>query len=91
MEIFHIAIPIYSQTGKCSHVCNTNEIIVFNCVLRRSFFSSTIQNSSANKIDTYIKKLDYDVRRMGRITIQEIEIILKEINISSECFLKLIT
>lgn len=56
--------------------------------LFRSFFSSTIQLSSANKIDGYIKQLDYNVRRQGRIPIEEIEKILNEINITSmSCFL----
>lgn len=56
-------------------------------VVCRSFFSSTIQCSSTRKIDNYIKKLDFDLRRMGRISKQEIEDILNEIKTSSECFL----
>jgi hypothetical protein len=53
----------------------------------RSFFSSAIhQNTSTNKIDDYIKKIDFDLRRMGRISKREIEEILNEILISSELF-----
>lgn len=60
---------------------------IFFIYILRSFFSSTIhQSSSAIKIDEYIKKLDFDLRRMGRITKKEIEEILNEINISSEFF-----
>lgn len=58
----------------------------FFCTLR-SFFSSAIhQSSSPNKIDEYIKKLDFDLRRMGRISKSEIEEILNEIKTSSEFF-----
>lgn len=60
---------------------------IFFIYILRSFFSSTIhQSSSANKIDEYIKKLDFNLRRMGRISKKEIEEILNEINISSEFF-----
>lgn len=55
--------------------------------LPSSFFSSTITSSSANKIDNYISKLDYGLRRVGRITKREIEEILNEINISSMYFI----
>ncbi|KAL4132666.1 hypothetical protein QTP88_009784 [Uroleucon formosanum] len=56
---------------------------IFFIYILRSFFSSTIhQSSSANKIDEYIKKLDFNLRRMGRISKKEIEEILNEINIS---------
>lgn len=60
---------------------------IFLFSVLRSFFSSAIhQSSSANKIDEYIKKLDFDLRRMGRISKKEIEDILNEIKISSEFF-----
>lgn len=56
-------------------------------ILFRSFFSSAITEcSSGNKIDNYIKKLDYDLRRLGRISKREIEEALNEINVSSERF-----
>lgn len=51
----------------------------------RSFFSTAFQRSSSNnKIDEFIQKLDFDVRRVGRVSKREIEQILNEINISSE-------
>lgn len=56
----------------------------------RSFFSSAVQYSSSNKVDNFIKKLDFDLRRLGRISKKEIEEILNEINISSEWFLEFV-
>lgn len=53
--------------------------------MSRSFFTSTIYNkeSSFSTIDNSIKKLDLDLRRMGRISKYEIEEVIKEINTSS--------
>jgi len=65
----------------------SSTILTVYFLSRRSFFSTAIQqSSSAQKIDECIKKLDFDVRRMGRISKQEIEDILNEINTSSEYF-----
>ncbi|KAL4132665.1 hypothetical protein QTP88_009784 [Uroleucon formosanum] len=74
----HISHKTFPETNNGSiPYCNTN------ILPNRSFFSSTIhQSSSANKIDEYIKKLDFNLRRMGRISKKEIEEILNEINIS---------
>jgi len=58
---------------------NTNPFHSSNILPNRSFFSSAIYNSAANKIDDCINKLDSDLRRYGRITKREIEGVLKEI------------
>lgn len=74
----HISHKTFPETNNGSiPYCNSN------ILPNRSFFSSAIhQSSSSNKIDEYIKKLDFDLRRMGRISKKEIEEILKEIKIS---------
>lgn len=45
----------------------------------------------SNKIDEHIKKLDFDLRRVGRISKKEIEQVLNEINVSSEFYLEFLT
>ncbi|XP_025193243.1 leucine-rich PPR motif-containing protein, mitochondrial [Melanaphis sacchari] len=74
----HISRKKFPETNHASiSYCNTN------ILPNRSFFSSAIhQSSSANKIDDYIKNLDFNLRRVGRISKKEIEEILNEIMIS---------
>ncbi|CAH1737969.1 unnamed protein product [Aphis gossypii] len=74
----HISHKRFPENNNASiPYCNSN------ILPNRSFFSSAIRlSSSANKIDDYIKKLDFDLRRVGRISKREIEEILNEIVIT---------
>ncbi|XP_050423237.1 leucine-rich PPR motif-containing protein, mitochondrial-like [Adelges cooleyi] len=71
------------RTSNDNYVASTSRFCT-NILPSRSFFSSTIlSSSSSNKVDLQIKKLDDNVRKYGRISKQDVESVIKEIEHSN--------